>query len=78
MRLRLNRGLRASWLLEGWEVLEELGGDDADFVDGFLEGFLGSGGGVLDSGDFSDELPGGLFDFVGCGVDSGWLAESFD
>ena len=71
-------GLGSTGALQGWEVLEELGGDDADFVDGLLEGFLGSGGGVLDSGDFSDELSGGLFDLVGCGVDSGWLAESFN
>ncbi len=71
-------GLGSAGALQGREVVEELGGDDADFVHGFPEGLLGSGGGVLDPGDFPDKLPGGLFDFVGCGVDSGWLAESFD
>ena len=34
--------------------------------------------GVLDTGDLADELPGGLFDFVGRRVDSGRLSESFD
>ena len=72
-------GLGSAGALQGWEVLEELGGDDADFVDGLLEGLLGSGGGVLDSGDFPDELSGGLFDLVGVGsIPAGWRSRLID
>ena len=71
-------GLGGVGLFEGWEVLEELCRDGADVVDGFLEGVLGSGGGVLDAGDLADELAGGLFDFVLRGVDASGLAQAFD
>jgi len=58
--------------------VEELGCDVADFVDGLLKCAFGSGGWVLDAGDFADELPGGLFDFVFRGVDPGGLAQALD
>ena len=57
--------------------MEEAEGDGGNFVDGGLEGGLVGFGGLVEAGDFADELERGVVNFFGS---YGWIEveERFD